>query len=138
MPKSLRERWLHGLGLSFYAYLLLGLAWGVPVAVGQILTEAQGVPEWLEIILGIFWLTVVVFFCPLAFEWLARKTGLTMGVEDTNVKPLEGPSAGAVPMGAGKKKCAGCGAIVNVYAVRCHECKCVFVEDAPDERIQRR
>jgi len=136
MPRSLWQRWLCGLGLSFWASTLLGIAWGIPQAVGQLLEERQGIPEWLRMVLLSLWVVAMFAFCPLAFEWLTRKLGITMGENDagSSAGKLEGPRVTATPTGEGKKKCGGCGAIVNAYAVRCHQCKGVFVEDAGVDR----
>jgi hypothetical protein len=111
---------------------LLGIAWGIPQAVGQFVEESRGIPEWLRTVLLLLWAAAMFVFCPLAFEWLTRKFGITMGTQDggRSAGPLEGPRVTATPTGDGKKRCGGCGAIVNAYAVRCHQCKGVFVEDA--------
>ena len=129
MPGSLWKRWLRGLGLSIYAYFLLAIAWS-PFAAVNCLDESRVIPDWLRLALGLVSLTATVVFCPLAFEWLTRKFGITMaekGVGDSEAA-LAGPRVTATLTGDGKKRCGGCGAIVNVYAVRCHECKAVFVE----------
>jgi hypothetical protein len=55
MPGSLWERWLRGVGLSFYAFVLLGIAWAIPQAVVQFLDESRGIPEGLRVVLGAFW-----------------------------------------------------------------------------------
>ena len=73
---------LRGLGLSFYASVLLAIAWGGPQAVGQFLDESRGIPDWLRIVLGLLWGVAMLVFCPLAFEWLTRKLGITMDDKD--------------------------------------------------------
>jgi hypothetical protein len=123
------KRWLRGLGLSFYAYFLLGIAWSPLVAV-HYLDQNQSIPEWLRIILGIASGVITIVVCPLAFDWLTRKFGITMAGSDTAPppEPLTGPRVTATPAGDGKKKCSACGALSSAYAVRCHECKAVFVD----------
>jgi hypothetical protein len=132
MPRTLWQRWLRGLGFSFYASILLGIAWGIPQAVGQFLEESRGIPEWPRAVLVSLWVAAMLVFCPLAFEWLTRKFGIAMGEKDVGNfdGKIEGPRVTATPTGDGKKSCGGCGAMVNAYAVRCHQCKSVFVEDA--------
>lgn len=136
MSKSIWQRWLRGLGLSFYAALLLGVAWEIPQTVGQSLEENQGIPEWVRVDLFCLWVAVMLVFCPLAFEWLTRRFGITMDEKDgdSSQAKLEGPHVTATPAGEGKKTCRGCGAVVNAYAIRCHQCKGVFVENGGADR----
>jgi hypothetical protein len=138
MPGSLWGRWLRGLGLSFYASVLLGIAWAIPQAAGQFLDESRGIPEWLRIVLGVLWGFAMLVFCPLALEWLTRKFGITMGDKGAGLSKgkLEGPRVAATPIGDGKKRCGGCGSIVNAYAVRCHLCKAVFVEEGGSDHAE--
>jgi hypothetical protein len=130
MPGRLWERWLRGLGLSFYASILLAIAWGIPQAGGQFLDESRGIPDWLRLALGMLWAVAMLVFCPLAFEWLTRKLGITMGDKGAGTVQgqLEGTRVTATPVGAGKKRCGGCGSLVNMYAVRCHQCRAVIVD----------
>jgi hypothetical protein len=135
MPGSLWKRWLRGLGHSFYAYFLLAIAWS-PLAAVTYLDESRVIPDGLRFALGLVSLAATVVFCPLAFEWLTRKFGITMtekGVGNSE-GALAGPRVAATLTGDGKKRCGGCGALVNAYAVRCHECKAVFVGDAGVDR----
>jgi hypothetical protein len=134
MAETLGKRWLRGLGLSIYAYLLLGIAWSPLLAV-HYLDQDQTLPEWLRLGLGLLSVAVTLVLCPLAFEWLTRRFGITMAGpgESAAVAALTGPRVPTTPAGDGKKRCGGCGAVVNVYAVRCLECKAVFAEaDAVD------
>ena len=80
----------------------------------------------------------MLVLCPLAFEWLTRKCGVTMGDKeaDRSQGKLEGPRVAATPSGDGMKRCSGCGEIVNVYAVRCHQCKAVFIEERGSNRAE--
>jgi hypothetical protein len=130
MPDTLWARWVRGLGFSIYAAILLAIAWGIPQAVGQLLDESRGISDSLRTTLGVLWAGAMLVFCPLAFEWLTRKLGITMDNRQTASLPrdLQGPRVATIPVNPGHKKCSGCGAIVNVYAVRCHECKAVFAE----------
>ena len=128
MPRSLWVRWRGArLGLSFYAVVLLGIAWGIPQAVGQLLDNSRGIPDWLRVVLCAFWGVAMLVLCPLAFEWLTRKFGITMGDKETGSSQgqIEEPRVAVLDSGRGKKRCGGCGAIANVYAVRCHQCKVV-------------
>jgi hypothetical protein len=135
MPGSLFNRWKRGIGLSIYAYILLAIAWS-PLAAVNYLDESRVIPDWLRLTLALVSLAATVVFCPLAFEWLTRKLGITMADRGAGHSEgtLAGPRVAATLTGDGKKKCGGCGAIVNVYAVRCHECKAVFVENGGVDR----
>ncbi len=77
MGTSFSERWLRGFGLTILSLVLLGIAWGVPRAVGQWLAQNEAIPEWLRVALLLLWMAGMLLFCPLAFEWLARTTALT-------------------------------------------------------------
>ena len=71
------ERWLRGLSLSIYAYILLAIAWGFPAWIPYIVTGKT----WTETprpLLGLL-LAAMLLLSPLVFEWLARKAGLMMG-----------------------------------------------------------
>jgi hypothetical protein len=133
VPGTLWNRWLRGLGLSVYAYLLLVIAWS-PLAAVQYLDQSGVIHDWLQLALGLVSLAATVVFCPLAFEWLTRKFGITMAEKDVGSTegPLAGPRVAATLTGDGKKRCGGCGAIVNAYEVRCHKCKAVFVDGGID------
>src|SRR5262249_35486084 len=72
---KLWDRWLRGLSLSIYANLFLAIAWGVPAGIPYIVTGKT----WTETprpALGLQF-AALLLLCPLAFEWLARKAGLT-------------------------------------------------------------
>src|SRR5262245_2369949 len=135
MPGTLWKRWVRGVGLSFYAYFLLGIAWS-PLAAVHFLDRSQVIPDWLRLALGLVSLAATVVFCPLAFEWLTRKFGITMAETGggNSEAPLAGPRVAATLTSDGKKRCGGCGEIVTAYAVRCHVCKAVLVGSGGVER----
>jgi hypothetical protein len=58
--------------------------------------------------------------------FLGRMSGRSKDHNDND--QLHGARATTTPGEKGKKQCGRCGAIVNVYAVRCEECRAVFVE----------
>jgi hypothetical protein len=97
MGASFSERWLRGFGLTIRAAVVLGIAWGVPRAVGKWLAETEAIPEWLRIALLLAWLAGMLLFCPIAFEWLARTTGLAPGKRSEAIRfpgPREREEAG--------------------------------------------
>jgi hypothetical protein len=77
MPSSFVERWLRGFGLTIRALLLFGIAWGIPRGVGELLARSEMPPEWLRTLVLLVWMVLMLVFCPVVFEWLARKGLLT-------------------------------------------------------------
>ncbi len=75
MRSSFSERWLRGFGLTILAGILLGIAWGIPQGIGQLIVESDILPEWLRTVLLGVWVVLMLLFCPVIFEWLVRKVG---------------------------------------------------------------
>jgi hypothetical protein len=87
MRSSFWERWARGFGLTILAAVVFGIAWGIPRGVGQLIADAPDIPEGLRTLLLILWLGLMLLFCPVIFEWLARKTGLAPGRRGDAVPP---------------------------------------------------
>jgi hypothetical protein len=78
MARSWWHRWLRGVGLSFWGFLLFGATWGPLAVLLQFLDESRQIPESLRDVLVLVGIATMFVYCPLAFEWLTRKLGIVM------------------------------------------------------------
>jgi hypothetical protein len=84
------HRWLYGVGVWFWMGLLFGVAWVLPSRLGDVLEEAQGLPEGQRTAVALLWLATMLICCPLALERLTRIFGITM--QTTAPGSAHGPS----------------------------------------------
>jgi hypothetical protein len=57
---------------------LFGATWGPLAILLKFLDESPRIPESLRDVLVLFGIAAMFVYCPLAFEWLTRKVGITM------------------------------------------------------------
>jgi hypothetical protein len=71
MEPSFWKRWQRGFWLAFDAGIVMGVAFGLPQGIGEAI--AGSTEGWHRVVLLAIWIALMIVFCPVIFEALARR-----------------------------------------------------------------